>query len=75
MQLKITEPRIDSSKIVISVIGADMSRFPTDGYPALWGGMCLAATKAQKRGSLENHKREQAAAGNAYCMCPLCSKK
>lgn len=40
-----------SAQAVISVIGTDMSRFPTDRHISSWAGLCLAIMKALKNAS------------------------
>ncbi len=46
-----------SSRIVISVIGTDMSRFPTDGHLCSWAGLCPGDNEsAKKRKSWKTRK-------------------
>ena len=40
---------VDSSRIIISVIGTDMGRFPTDGHLASWAGMCPGNNESAKK--------------------------
>lgn len=40
---------VDSSRIIISVIGTDMGRFPTDGHLASWAGMCPGSNESAKK--------------------------
>lgn len=47
----------DSSRIAISVIGMDMSRFPTDGHLCSWAGLCPGHNEiAKKRKSGKTRK-------------------
>lgn len=39
----------DSSRIVISVIGTDMGRFPTDGHLCSWAGLCPGDNESAKK--------------------------
>ena len=46
-----------SAQAIISVIGADMSRFPTDAHIASWAGLCPGNNKsANKRKSGKTRK-------------------
>lgn len=40
---------VDSSRIIISVIGTDMGRFPTDAHLASWAGMCPGDHESAKK--------------------------
>lgn len=40
---------VDSSRIIISVIGTDMGRFPTDAHLASWAGMCPGGHESAKK--------------------------
>lgn len=40
---------VDSSRIIISVIGTDMDRFPTDAHLASWAGMCPGDHESAKK--------------------------
>lgn len=46
---EVTGLGIDSSRIVISVIGTDMSRFPTDGHLCSWAGLCPGDNESAKK--------------------------
>ena len=46
---KVTGLGTDSSRIVISVIGTDMSRFPTDGHLCSWAGLCPGDNESAKK--------------------------
>ena len=46
---EVTGLGVDSSRIIISVIGTDMSRFPTDGHLASWAGMCPGSNESAKK--------------------------
>ena len=37
---------VDSARIVISVIGTDMGRFPTDAHIASWAGLCPGSNES-----------------------------
>ena len=39
----------DSSRIIISVIGTDMGRFPTDAHLASWAGLCPGDNESAKK--------------------------
>lgn len=39
----------DSAKIIISVIGTDMNRFPTDGHICSWAGLCPGNNESAKK--------------------------
>lgn len=39
----------DSAKAIISVIGTDMSRFPTDGHISSWAGLCSGDNESAKK--------------------------
>ena len=39
----------DSSKAIISVIGTDMSRFPTDAHISSWAGLCPGNNESAKK--------------------------
>ena len=55
-----------SAEVVISVIGTDMSRFPTDGHISSWAGLCPGNNEsAKKRKSGETRK------GNALLRSTL----
>ena len=43
----------NSSQAIISVIGTDMSRFPTAGHLAAWADYVPAITRVPKRGRPE----------------------
>ncbi len=48
---------VDSARIVISVIGTDMGRFPTDAHIASWAGLCPGSNEsAGKRRSGKTRK-------------------
>lgn len=48
---------VDSARIIISVIGTDMGRFPTDANIASWAGLCLGSNEsAGKRRSGKTRK-------------------
>lgn len=48
---------VDCFRIIISVIGTDMDRLPTDAHPASWAGMCPGDHEsAKKRKSGKNQK-------------------
>lgn len=38
-----------SAEVVISVIGTDMSRFPTDAHPASWTSLCPGNNESTKK--------------------------
>jgi len=40
---------VDSSRIIISVIGTDMDRFPTDAHLASWAGLCPGDNESAKK--------------------------
>lgn len=46
---EVTGLGVDSSRIIISVIGTDMGRFPTDGHLASWAGMCPGSNESAKK--------------------------
>lgn len=48
---------VDSARIIISVIGTDMGRFPTDAHIASWAGLCPGSNEsAGKRRSGKTRK-------------------
>lgn len=48
---------VNSARIIISVIGTDMGRFPTDAHIASWAGLCPGSNEsAGKRRSGKNRK-------------------
>lgn len=60
----------DSAKAIISVIGTDMSRFPTDAHISSWGGFCPGNHEsAKKRAVREDTQEKPAVAFSAGGMC------
>ena len=47
-----------SAQAVISVIGTDMGRFPTDRHISSWAGLCPGDNEAPKSGSLVKQEKE-----------------
>lgn len=39
----------DSARAIISVIGTDMSRFPSDGHLSAWAGLCAGNNESAKK--------------------------
>lgn len=37
---------VDSARIIISAIGTDMGRFPTDAHIASWAGLCPGSNES-----------------------------
>lgn len=46
---EVTGLGVDSSRIIISVIGTDMGRFPTDAHLSSWAGMCPGDNESAKK--------------------------
>ena len=46
---EVTGLGVDSSRIIISVIGTDMGRFPTDAHLASWAGLCPGDNESAKK--------------------------
>lgn len=46
---EVTGLGLDSSRIIISVIGTDMGRFPTDAHLASWAGLCPGKNESAKK--------------------------
>lgn len=46
---EVTGLGLDSSRIIISVIGTDMDRFPTDAHLASWAGLCPGDNESAKK--------------------------
>lgn len=46
---EVTGLGVDSARIIISVIGTDMDRFPTDAHLASWAGMCPGDNESAKK--------------------------
>lgn len=46
---EVTGLGVDSARIIISVIGTDMGRFPSDAHLASWAGMCPGDNESAKR--------------------------
>ena len=62
-----------SAETVISVIGTDMSRFPTDGHISSWAGLCPGNNESAKKTQIrENQERERVAAFDTDCLRTLC---
>ena len=55
-----------SAEVVISVIGADMSRFPTDGHISSWAGLCPGNNQ-----SAGKHKSGRTRKGNSLLRSTL----
>lgn len=53
-----------SAQAIISVIGTDMGRFPTDRHISSWAGLCPGDNESAKSGN-------PAKPGKAMCFCEL----
>ncbi|MCD7905424.1 MAG: transposase [Clostridiales bacterium] len=55
-----------SAQAIISVIGTDMNRFPTDGHISSWAGLCPGVNESAKK-----RKSEKTRKGNALLRTTL----
>lgn len=47
-----------SAQAIISVLGTDMERFPSDGHLASWAGLCPGNNESAKSENPERPERE-----------------
>lgn len=64
-----------SAQAIISVIGTDMERFPTDKHISSWAGLCPETMKAPKEKIWKDQKRELSTTDNIDHLCACSCKK
>ena len=65
-----------SAQAIISVLGTNMERFPSDGHLASWAGLCPGNNeKCQKAKIRKDPKRKRFTAGNACRKCTQCGEE
>ncbi len=58
-----------SAEVVISVIGTDMSRFPTDGHISSWAGLCPGNNESAKKRKSGKTRKGNALLSSTLIVC------
>lgn len=65
-----------SAQAIISVIGSDMSRFPTDRHISSWAGLCPGDNESAKKEKIrQNQKRKCSLTDDINHLCTCRCKK
>ena len=65
-----------SAQAIISVLGTDMERFPSDRHLASWAGLCPGDNESDQKAKVrKDPKGKRSAERNACHMCTQCSEE
>lgn len=70
---EVTGLGVDSSRIIISVIGTDMGRFPTDAHLASWAGLCPGDNESAKKRKSGKTRKGNRLLRPALITCAHCA--